>query len=91
MTNQEAIEWFSIKLGVNKAMGYTGEQCESAKLAITALEKQIQGLPTELSEKSKEFVCPSCTRIIRYLDDKTKHKYCLNCGKALKWIETVSS
>ncbi len=60
---------------------------EAANIAISALEKQIQRASLTINEAENKFICPSCSKTIVWLDDKTRHKHCLNCGQALKWGE----
>lgn len=50
-----------------------------------ALNKQIPSKVREELPDEKAFQCPGCGKTILYLDDKTRHRYCLHCGQALDW------
>lgn len=54
-------------------------------ICYSAIEKQTPKKVSYESQKHKSFDCPNCKKTILYLDDKTRHKHCLNCGQALDW------
>lgn len=59
------------------------EDCELAK----AYEKQIPKQVKEYDKDISVFTCPSCGEWILYSDERETHKFCLECGQALKHEE----
>lgn len=90
MNNNQAISWFETKLTVNKAMGFQGEQNETAILAIQALKRENGLSPLEIKDKRdfdgniiwQEGLCPICNSILT-----SDIKYCCKCGQKLDWSE----
>ena len=54
-----------------------------AKLAVSALEKQVPQKPLEETKFYGNGKCPSCGAV--FMDKSTN--YCGNCGQALDWEE----
>lgn len=79
MTLEEAIKGLQ---NIIEQWTYRPAEVETAKLAIKALEKQIQKKP--LPYRGWEGKCPTCGVV--FLDRATN--YCGNCGQALDWGET---
>ncbi len=84
MTNREAI---------NVLQKYTSDDTispvvqEAHNMAIAALEKQEPKVPEEISWEYDYFKCPSCGKLITSTTRIDAHKYCLECGQALKFRE----
>lgn len=57
----------------------TVEECREA------VEKQIPKRSQEVDDDYGYFKCPSCGELIYASYDLGSHKYCLNCGQAIKW------
>ena len=92
MEIKEAINWFKTKLAVNASIGFTGDQNETAHMAIAALEKQIPEKPREhynwcdFSEDEKrensQWLCHKCGWAV-----DESWVYCTNCGQKIGWFE----
>lgn len=54
-----------------------------------AVEKQKPKKPSDIEYDYSCFVCPNCGACICVTDDFESHKYCLNCGQAIKWDEEL--
>jgi hypothetical protein len=62
------------------------ERMETYQAAEELVNKQIPKKPLNINIAGHHtFDCPTCSKTIIYLDDKHRHKYCLNCGQALDW------
>lgn len=82
MTIEEAIRAIRHDLHWNLLKGY---QEDVAKIAISALEKQMPKSP-------KRGVCPNCNSRHIYAATLMKaecFKYCGDCGQALDWSEKI--
>ena len=61
----------------------TVEECREA------VEKQKPKKASDIEYDYSCFVCPNCGAWICVTDDFESHKYCLNCGQAIKWDEEL--
>ena len=50
-------------------------------------ERDTAKAHAEVSEEHGYFECPSCGELIYTTDDLKSHKFCLNCGRRLKFKE----
>ena len=82
---KEAIEWFENSICEEHI---NCPECEAAKVALAALEKQVpKPLSEELIEEGllkgdKKLSCPNCKTYLAL--NKSGYKYCSNCGQRLK-------
>ena len=79
MTNREAYERDCEELEQYRAIG-TVEECRKA------VEKQKAKKPRDIEYDYSYFVCPNCGDEIYVTGDFESHKYCLNCGQAIQWV-----
>lgn len=61
--------------------GLTPEQIMELK------ERDTAKAPVDIDEEFDMYVCPSCNMAIGAMGDREEHKFCLNCGQRLKWME----
>ena len=81
MTIEEAIRAIRHDLHLNLLKGY---QVDVAKIAISALEKQIPKKPIRLLYYEVGD-CPFCETIVYISEDG----FCPSCGQALDWGEKI--
>ena len=65
---------------IKKYCGGTVEECREA------VGKQKAKKPRDIEYDYSYFVCPNCGDGIYVTDDFESHKYCLNCGQAIQWV-----
>ena len=77
MTNREAYENMCNELDQYRKIG-TVEECRKA------VEKQKPKNPRDIEYDYSYFICPTCGEGIYVSDNFESHKFCLNCGQAIK-------
>ena len=50
-----------------------------------AVEKQIPKKPEYVDYDMSYYKCGSCGELIAWTADEGDHKFCLECGQAIKW------
>lgn len=98
MTNKEAKEWLSPKTSPMKIYmsELNGENPinyinQAIKVAITALDKQINQKPAGYNGCNFTYHCSSCNKLLYWTDEPRNHgkktNYCPNCGQKLDWSD----
>lgn len=82
---QRILNDMQFKLSVSNLGLDRGDEKTALVMGTVALDKQIGKMPNNHDSDSSSFECPSCGKTIIYLDEKERHKHCLNCGQALQW------
>lgn len=80
MTSKEAINFFKFRCT------WSTEEKEAVDLAISALEKQVPMIVTDIHVD--EYYCPNCgSENAKDYCSNIGDCYCPNCGQKLKWAD----